>query len=150
MARSDIPARRDHVRQWWLHHAQNPMLLKLLASSWSEPVHIERWMDMQARMACAEEGNLLASDVNWKLVKQQIDYPPLWLVNNWHLKSIKKVSSSFKSRYYTLGQNQNAQLIATQANTIPNSIAANDERLYEWLGVIGGSLTTIPPVVEQE
>ena len=144
MARSDIPVRRNEVRRWWLHHTQNPMLIRMFAATWSDPKHLERWMDMQARVACAEEGALLASDINWKLIRQQLEYPPLWLAKNWNLTSIKKVSAQFKQRYHILVE-RNSKLIAIASNTMNNSIAADDERLYEWLGVIGGNKGTLHP-----
>ena len=148
-ARLKIIERQNIIRSWWLQQATNPLLIKAFSASWSDPVHVERWMDMQARLACYEEGRLLADDTTWFIVENELRYVALWLMKNWSLTSVKKVSKKFLNRYYIIKQNKNGLYVPVAAPTVRANIAANPAELYEWLGVIGGDII-LPPEEDEE
>ena len=150
MARADIPNRQKIIRQWWLQNAMNPLLLKAFTASWNETVHMERWMDMQARCACFEHGAILGPDANWKVISDQLRFSPLWLLKNWHLQSIRKISKRFLSAYFVI-ENKKGLWVARQApSEMRQNISEDPGELYEWLGVTGGYKYPVPPDPEEE
>lgn len=148
-----IIERQNIVRAWWLEQATNPLLLKMLTATWHRQqtldVHMERWMDMHARVSCFEHGRLLANNNVWKLITDQIQFPVLWLVKNWHLTNVKKVSKAMLSRYHILGR-RNSNLVLIPAPILIENISADPDELYEWLGVIGGDIPATPPMMDDE
>ena len=142
MTTPTIIERQNIIRQWWLDQATNPLFLKVQQASWREATTVENWMDMQARLACFEHGRLLGSDTNWKLVRQQLDFPVLWVIKNLTLRKKDTTKNALQkgmlSRYYILDQ-VNGKWVLNASTTMTDSIAADPGELYEWLGVIGGS-----------
>lgn len=148
MAISDIRPRQDQIREWWLINRTSPHYLALASATWNrtaDMVALERWIDMQARVACFEEGSILANDAKWKIIEEQLTYPPLWLVKNWNPANARKHSKGMLARYYVVQRETDATKYVLKPETrITENIVANSAELYEWLGITGGH-RTVPP-----
>lgn len=141
---STIRERQDQIRAWWRHNRTTRAMLAYQAASWNDPVHIERWTDMQALLACYDHGDLLARENIWTVLEKQLSYPALWLAKNWDLKSVKKVSRNMESTYHVLQRKNNKIQLTPVTNLFRANIQAPNNELYEWLGVTGGHLEVDP------
>ena len=140
MAVADIPKRQQIVRELWLKYKLDPPFLALAASQWfqDDMIHIERWLDMHVRAAVVSEGVILANDAKWNVIREQLSYPPLWLVNNLNMTLFRSKSNFMKNVYFELATENNL-LYAKPSKVITESIAVDDDVLYEWLGILGGT-----------
>ena len=143
---SAIIDRQNDVRHWWRAHRFNPPFLVLSAARWGAIDLVERWMDMQARVACKDHGQLLNHDLRWGVIQNQMLYPPLWLVHNWHTAAVQKVKKKMLTQYQVLNRTEAGKLILSDSlNLFPTGIAATDAEIYSWLGLVGGERHAITP-----
>ena len=118
-------------------------MLAYQAASWNDPIHIERWTDMQARIACYEHGSIIGNDMFWAIIEPQLSYPALWLAKNWNLTAVKKVSKAMERTYHTLVL-KNSKISLVSITAFNAGIQTSDAALYEWLGITGGHLEADP------
>lgn len=140
MALSDVKPRQQQIRDWWLENRSNPYFLILSSATWNrnaDMVALERWTDMQGRVACFEEGSLLADDRKWAVIEKQLAYPPLWLIKNWNENSARKRSKAMLTQYHEITTKNNV-ITLTASGIITENIQADSASLYEWLGITGG------------
>ena len=142
MAQADIPVRQNIIREWWRQNRTTRAMLAYQAASWSEPVHIERWTDMQARIACFEHGTILGDQAFWTLISLQLEYPALWVAKNWHLTAVKRMSRDMETTYHRLARTSKGRIILSPVTLFTAQIQTSDAALYEWLGITGGHLET--------
>lgn len=138
-----ILERQNIVREWWRHNRLTRAMLAFQAARFNEPVHIQRWTDMQARLACYDHGSALANDQLWQVIQAQLSYPALWVAKNWHLQSIKKLTTKMEVTYHILVKKNN-RITLTPLALIQANIRADETALYEWLGIIGGHIESDP------
>lgn len=143
---SHILERQNIIRQWWHTQAYNPPLLKLSSTRWGHVDVVERWMDMQARCACANHGAIVASDTRWGIILGQLEFPPLWLMKNLHENSSRKRYKAMLSQYHLVQRVEGRwTLVPAPSINFSEDISAPDDEIYEWLGVVGGVLRSFDP-----
>ena len=145
---SAVRDRQNTIRDWWRMHRYNPPFLALSAARWGTMDIVERWMDMQARVACKDEGTLLADNIRWAIIELQLAYPPLWLVSNWHQSAVRKVHKAMLTQYHVLLMNQGRLVLTPASRTsslFPGGIGASDADIYGWLGLTGGERHAVTP-----
>ena len=143
---SQIVDRQNAVRDWWRTQRFNPPFLALSAARWGSMDLIERWIDMQARVACKDHGQLLSHELRWGVIQNQMRYPPLWLVHNWHEPVVRKVKKTMLTRYQVLNRNDAGKLVLSDSlQLFPGGIDASDAEIYSWLGLVGGERHAVTP-----
>lgn len=137
-----VADRQNQIREWWRQNRTTRAMLAYQAASWNDPVHIERWTDMQALLACYDHGSLLTTENIWTVLERQLSYPALWLAKNWDLKSVKKISRNMESTYHVLQRKGNKIQLVPVTNLFRANIQAPNNELYEWLGITGGHIVS--------
>lgn len=149
MALTKIQQRQNDIRRWWLTHALNPSMLKLASTRWNNVDIIERWMDMQARCACAQHGRIVNSDARWAIILEQLKFPPLWLLQNMHATSARKRYKAMLTQYHVVVREEGRWLFKPDSTgDFSISIEASDANIYEWLGLVGGVLRAVDPDID--
>lgn len=134
MATADVKERQSEVRTWWTTNKFNPPYRTYVSEQ--DAQHLENWVDMQARVAAANNGSILANDTKWKVIQKQLEYPPLWIAR--YLKWGNVTPEAMRTRYHTIYKPSNNNFALRAERTITESIAVDDTTLLEWIGIIGG------------
>ena len=134
MATEDIKQRQIEVRTWCLRNKLDPIYRSFVNSQ--EFPYIENWVDMQARVAAVNSGNILSDNNKWKIIQKQLEYPPLWVAR--YLKWGKVTPESLLTRYYTIYEPSSNNFAIRLTASLNDSIDVDHSTLYDWLGIIGG------------
>ena len=134
MSAEKIEQRQKQVRDWWLRNKFHPPYQAFVSAQ--DAQHIQNWVDMQARVAAVNSGNILANESKWAVLEKQLEYPPLWVAR--YLKWGNSDPETFKTRYHVIYKPTDTTLAIRADRIITDSIAVDDHELYEWLNILGG------------
>ena len=136
-----IEERKTVIRQWWEQHWLNPPFKAFMIDN-EIPASVRnglsRWMMMHLRIAAYKDGIHLIDNDDWNEIREQMAYPPLYLVDQMPERAWRTFGTNGLRYYHTVREHGEGWSLV-RSKKVTTKFAVSWKNLWRFIGWTGGS-----------